>query len=116
VIVVTARGTAAFREARDAGCDAFFCKPIDPYSLDDVIRAVIPAGPAMPLEPDVEAPRVVKRCACGRAYTATQWRELRLCGYMGGAHDDAHYEIRNCVCGSTIGVKAPWANERLVRH
>jgi len=46
---------------------------------------------------------IVKRCACGRAFTVEQWRELRLVGVMRDEVDsDEDLEVRNCRCGSTI--------------
>lgn len=45
---------------------------------------------------------IVKKCACGRRYTAGTWKDLALVGVQ----DDGveRIELRNCACGSTIGV------------
>lgn len=65
VIVVTAYGAKMFGEARDAGCDAYFCKPFNPFALDTILRAQ-----QAPAEPRTHArASVYKKCACGRAYT-----------------------------------------------
>lgn len=64
-------------------------------------------------------PPVIVRCSCGRAYTETTWAALHLVGHcdsetgevvtpfalafrrrMGG--ELRVYEMRNCVCRSTI--------------
>lgn len=50
----------------------------------------------------VLAPQVVKTCGCGRCYTATGWRNLRLVGEQDDGVD--RIEIRQCTCGSTIAV------------
>ncbi|HEY3822396.1 MAG TPA: response regulator [Polyangiaceae bacterium] len=41
VIIATSHGDEAFDDARSAGCDAFICKPINPFTLDEVIRALV---------------------------------------------------------------------------
>ena len=41
---------------------------------------------------------VVKRCGCGREYTQAQWNALPFCGFIESC------ELRNCMCGSTIGI------------
>ena len=43
VIVAMSHGDAAFDSAREAGCDAFVCKPVNPFTLDEVIRALVTA-------------------------------------------------------------------------
>jgi DNA-binding response OmpR family regulator len=44
VIIATCHGDDAFASARRAGCDAFLCKPVNPFTLDEVIRALLTAG------------------------------------------------------------------------
>ncbi|HEY3821905.1 MAG TPA: response regulator [Polyangiaceae bacterium] len=39
VIVMTAFGDARFLEASRAGCDAFLCKPFNPFVLDEILAA-----------------------------------------------------------------------------
>ncbi len=44
-----------------------------------------------------------KLCSCGRVHDAEGWRALPLLGLMRhGAHA---FELRNCVCGSTLGIE-----------
>jgi len=59
-----------------------------------------------------------KRCACGRSYTLSQWRQLPICG-LGQGIDDAHpLSQRHCRCGSTIAVTVDpdtdWARDELM--
>jgi CheY-like chemotaxis protein len=44
VIIATSHGDEAFAVARGAGCDAFLCKPVNPFTLDEVIRALLTSG------------------------------------------------------------------------
>ena len=48
------------------------------------------------------------RCACGRRYDATAWAMLDFCGcqYVPATVDAPAelFELRNCVCGSTLAV------------
>jgi hypothetical protein len=46
---------------------------------------------------------IVKRCACGAAYTADAWARLSFCGDM--CIGDAMAELRNCVCGSSLALR-----------
>ncbi len=98
VIVVTAHGAKMFGAARDAGCDAYFCKPFNPFALDRILRAQ-----QAPVEERArELASVYKNCACGRAYTFEQWLALPLCGRM---HlPDATIELRNCTCESSLAM------------
>ena len=49
----------------------------------------------------------MKTCGCGRHYSAAEWKHLP---YIGRQDDDVeHVELRNCACGSTIGVVL-WTN------
>jgi len=45
---------------------------------------------------------VIKRCACGAAFTQRQWNALKLVGYH--SDDVEELELRNCGCGSTIAI------------
>jgi CheY-like chemotaxis protein len=40
VIVMTAFGDGRYAEAMAAGCDAFLCKPFNPFTLDEILRAL----------------------------------------------------------------------------
>lgn len=52
---------------------------------------------------------IVKRCGCGAAYTAPEWRALRLVGNQ-QVNEDEFIELRNCAsCDSTISIELPWA-------
>lgn len=43
-----------------------------------------------------------KRCSCGREYTRESWEALQ---YVGVQIDDVEtFELKNCLCGSTIAV------------
>jgi CheY-like chemotaxis protein len=86
IIVMTAFGTARHTEAKAAGCDAFLCKPFNPFMLDEILRA-------LRRHPRVD---IVKRCGCGREYTGSEWSALPVCGTMEGI------ELRNCACGSSL--------------
>jgi hypothetical protein len=53
---------------------------------------------------NIDAPRTLKRCACGRTYTVEQWPDLRLIGFQ-RLEDDLATELRECAaCHSTIGI------------
>jgi hypothetical protein len=56
----------------------------------------------------VRAP-LVKECACGRSYTADEWRELKLCGVW--TDDVEVLVLRDCHCGSTIAIVL-WTADR----
>jgi CheY-like chemotaxis protein len=100
VIVVTAYGAAMFDAARQAGCDAYFCKPFNAFALDSVLRQL--------RAPRLQSRRLrgayVKRCGCGRHYTHDAWLALPLCGRMHVPGTDRTIELRNCSCGSSLGV------------
>lgn len=92
VVVMTAYGDRRYFDAAyEAGCDAFLCKPFNPYVLEDMLDA-LEERRAMP---------VVKTCACGRKFTLAQWLSLPLCGQMGNT------ELRNCRCGSSLALPLP---------
>jgi CheY-like chemotaxis protein len=60
VIIATSHGDDAFDDARRAGCDAFICKPVNPFTLDEVIRALVKGGSHRP------APERVSGFDCAR--------------------------------------------------
>jgi CheY-like chemotaxis protein len=97
VIVATAHGSTMFDEARSAGCDAYFCKPFNAFALDTVLRTLRKAPPR------TRGP-IVKRCSCGLDYTRDDWLALRLCGRVHVPRSSTTIELRNCSCGSSIGV------------
>ena len=102
IVVVTASGTARFEAAREAGCDAYFCKPFNVFALDTVIRLLRTPGAT---QPSPMTSRVVKECTCGEAYSYDAWLALRLCGRMHVANPvNTTVELRNCVCGSTLAL------------
>lgn len=49
-----------------------------------------------------------KRCACGTAHDVASWSALKLLGHCGEwqSHGVRYaVELRDCVCGSTIGIE-----------
>ena len=54
-------------------------------------------------------PMIVKRCACGAAYTERGWDQLAVVGVISVPEDAdgpaEKLEMRNCACGSTIARK-----------
>lgn len=48
VIIATAHGDSSFDAARHAGCDAFLCKPVDPFTLDELIGALLEPARRVP--------------------------------------------------------------------
>ena len=102
VIIVTAGGTSHFDKARNAGCDAYFCKPFNVFALDDVLRLFTTPG-----EGHVPSRNsgVIKECPCGESYGMDGWLALPLCGRMRVAQPpDTTLELRNCACGSTLAL------------
>ena len=100
VIVVTGHGPSMFAAAREAGCDAYFCKPFDAFTLDHVLRVLATARQGTSARS--ESTEVVKVCGCGREYTRGSWAGLSLCGRMHAP--GIALELRHCVCGSSIAV------------
>ena len=49
---------------------------------------------------------VVKSCKCGRKFTADDWMDLPLGGFMEGSDDDTTLGLRHCPCKSTLAMKA----------
>lgn len=88
VVAMTGHGQRYFELARASGCDAFLCKPFNPYVLEEILEA-------LRRRKDTE---VVKRCSCGREYTRSGWKALPVVGTMGPI------ELRNCICGSSIAL------------
>jgi CheY-like chemotaxis protein len=103
VVVVTAHGAAMFPEARRAGCDAYFCKPFNAFTLDTVLH-VLATARARPRRPEPTA--IVKRCGCGREYTQDAWLALPLLGRMHTPGGGLVVDLRNCACGSSIVLPA----------
>lgn len=100
VIVVTAYGASMFDAARQAGCDAYFCKPFNAFALDSVLQQLR----APPARARRSRSTYVKRCGCGRRYTHDAWLALPLCGRMHVPGAERTIELRNCSCGSSLGV------------
>lgn len=48
VIVATSHGDSAFDAARGAGCDAFVCKPVNAFTLHEMIRALVASARRRP--------------------------------------------------------------------
>ncbi len=48
--------------------------------------------------------KIIKKCACKRKYTETQWRTLRYVGETTGIDGDV-WEMRDCVCESTLMIR-----------
>ncbi len=88
VVAMTGHGERYFDAARNSGCDAFLCKPFNPYVLEEILASL---GRRKDRE-------IVKRCSCGREYTRSGWKELPVVGSMGAV------ELRNCACGSSIAL------------
>ena len=107
VIAVTAHGTSMFSEARNAGCDAYFCKPFNAFALDKILGVLATSQARRPFRPTQN--EVVKRCACGREYTRGAWLGLPLCGRMHAPRSGLVVELRNCACGSSIVLPAEGA-------
>ena len=57
----------------------------------DALADTIPAAP------------LVKRCACGRTFTAHEWSLLVFVGRM--MDPEESIELRNCPCGSTVAIE-----------
>jgi len=99
VFVVTGGGSSTLeKEARAAGCDAFFTKPFDPSVIADVLRFA--KSPKSKL-PD----GVVVKCSCGREIKREQWNGLALCGRVHLPQRDVFFELRNCRCGSSLALE-----------
>lgn len=51
----------------------------------------------------------IKHCACGRNYTLREWLALPFVGTFDV--DCETYELRNCICRSTISIETPVVEE-----
>jgi CheY-like chemotaxis protein len=96
VIIVTSQDPSVFPQVRAAGCDAYFCKPFDAFTLNAILRVL--TGQTHP----ARRKSAVKRCVCGRAYTRDQWIDLRLWGAMHIPESGETIEVRDCPCGSPV--------------
>ena len=68
--------------------------------LAEVQRALDAITEATAYVAPLDAP--VKACGCGRSYSREQWGAL---DYAGTQDDGSEVvELRNCTCGSTLGV------------
>lgn len=93
VILMTGHGMTKFKEARSAGCDAFFCKPFNADALRDVLRKL--TSPAEHAKLYVR-PDLVKECACGRQFALREWLALPSCGRMHVPQRGVVIELRTC--------------------
>lgn len=59
---------------------------------------------------------VVKTCACGRGFTASEWAELARVGVHREGEGHPDLEMRSCPCGSTITLPVESAAEPQVGH
>jgi two-component system response regulator MprA len=112
VILMTGHGMTKFDEARAAGCDAFFCKPLHPDALEEVLRTL--ASPAEQAKVHVR-PEMVKECACGRQFTLKAWLALPSCGRMHVPQRGVVIELRTCTCGSSLSVELDDLGDAVVR-
>jgi CheY-like chemotaxis protein len=96
VIIVTSQDPAIFPQVRAAGCDAYFSKPFDAFTLNSILRVLTAQSRS------VRRTSGVKRCVCGRSYTREQWLGLRLWGAMHAPHTEESIEVRDCPCGSPV--------------
>jgi hypothetical protein len=76
---------------------------LDPPSTNR-LRSRLARGPgADHAERDAALDREAKRCGCGRVHGTLAWADLRFVGVM--EHAGRLLELRNCACGSTLGVE-----------
>ena len=89
IVLMTAFGDDRHSEAMEIGCDAFLCKPFNPLVFGEILGGLRTFA----------ASDIIKRCACGRAYTLATWSDLPLCGTIESV------ELRNCAgCGSSLAL------------
>lgn len=76
---------------------------LSPSEQDTVLALALSADLAAELvEEETAWANPVKVCSCGREHDAAAWKALP---YVGVQDDvDCRFELRNCVCGSTIAV------------
>jgi CheY-like chemotaxis protein len=96
VIIVTSQDPSIFPQVRAAGCDAYFCKPFDAFTLNSILRVLTAQSHA------ARRAAAVKRCVCGRSYAREQWLGLRLWGAMHIPKSEESIEVRDCPCGSPV--------------
>jgi CheY-like chemotaxis protein len=96
VIIVTSQDPSVFPHVRAAGCDAYFCKPFDAFTLSSILRVL--TGQTQ----SAKRKSAVKRCVCGRGYDRDQWLGLRLWGAMHIPDSGETIEVRDCPCGSPV--------------
>jgi CheY-like chemotaxis protein len=96
VIIVTSQDPSVFGEVRAAGCDAYFCKPFDAFTLSSILRVLTGQNQSTTRK------SAVKRCVCGRGYGRDQWLGLRLWGAMHVPGSGETIEVRDCPCGSPV--------------
>jgi CheY-like chemotaxis protein len=96
VIIVTSQDPSVFAQVRAAGCDAYFCKPFDAFTLSSILRVL--TGQAN----IASRKAATKRCVCGRGYARDQWLALRLWGAMHIPDSGETIEVRDCPCGSPV--------------
>jgi two-component system cell cycle response regulator DivK len=101
IIAVSARDPSVFPQVREAGCDAYFCKPFDAFALHGILR-ILRGGPR-----PARSGMTGRRCACGRAHTREAWLALRFCGAMHLPNTGERLEVRDCFCGSPVVMPAP---------
>lgn len=96
VIIVTSQDPSVFPQVRAAGCDAYFCKPFDAFTLTSILR-VLTGQTQISMRKSA-----TKRCVCGRSYARDQWLGLRLWGAMHIPDSGETIEVRDCPCGSPV--------------
>lgn len=101
VIIVTSQDPSVFPQGRNAGCDAYFCKPFDAFTLSSILRVL--TGQTQVAKRRAAA---TKRCVCGRGYARDQWLGLRLWGAMHIPGSGETIEVRDCPCGSPVLMSA----------
>lgn len=52
-----------------------------------------------------------KKCDCGIVHTELKWKRLKVMGVQSGYGFLTDFEMRDCVCGSTIGVPIVMARD-----
>ncbi len=55
---------------------------------------------------------IIKSCRCGRQFTAHDWLDIKPKGLMDSGEDTSILDLRNCPCGSTIGLEIPLFTQR----
>ncbi|HSY25752.1 MAG TPA: response regulator [Polyangiaceae bacterium] len=96
VIIVTSQDPSVFPQVRAAGCDAYFCKPFDAFTLSSILRVLTGQTQIATRK------SATKRCVCGRSYARDQWLGLRLWGAMHIPNSGETIEVRDCPCGSPV--------------